>query len=141
MSTKLTKASAVLAFVMGAMAVVSGGRVLLGHIPDYYVIDWVPVYNFSAGLITAAFTAILIWKNHKYALIAAIATLLSHSTVMVILQTAYRDVVAPDSIQAMTLRITTWVIILTLLLVQFWKDRAAGEKKITLQSGIRPSRT
>jgi hypothetical protein len=140
MSTKLTKSASILAFIIGAMAIVSGGRVILGHIPDYYVIDWVPVYNFSLGLISAASAAFLIWRNHKYSLAAAIAILASHSIVMVILQTVYRDVVAPDSIRAMTLRIGAWMIILTLVLIQAWKDRRSGGKKITLQGGMRPNR-
>ena len=133
MSTRLTKASAIMAFVIGAMAVFAGGKVLLGQVPDYYVIDWVPVYNFSVGLITAAFTAIVIWQNGKLALPAAIATLSSHSIVMIVLQTIYRDIVAPDSIQAMTIRITVWIIILTLLLIQAWINRGTHAKKIQAQ--------
>ena len=133
MSTRLTKASAIMAFVIGAMAVFAGGKVLLGQMPDYYVIDWVPVYNFSVGLITAAVTAIVIWKNSKLALPTAIATLSSHSIVMIVLQTAYRDIVAPDSIQAMTIRIIVWIIILILLLIQAWINRGTHEKKIQAQ--------
>jgi hypothetical protein len=132
MSTKLTKAASILAFVIGAMAVASGGRVILGHVPDYYVIDWVPIYNFTVGLISAAVLSILIWKNHKYALGAAITTLASHSTVLVILLAAYRQTVAPDSIVAMLLRITVWTIILSLLLIQGWKYRGLGRKKVAL---------
>jgi len=37
---------------------------------------------------------------------------------MLILQTAYRSVVAPDSIKAMTVRMAVWVIILVLTLVK-----------------------
>jgi hypothetical protein len=139
MSTYLTKAASILAFVIGAMAIFSGGKVILGYVPDYYVIDWVPIYNFSAGLITSALTAILIWRKHRYALSATIATLISHSTVMVILQTTYREVVAPDSIQAMTLRISVWLIILGLMVIQVRKDRPADQKKKALQQAIHSS--
>ena len=31
------------------MAVFAGGRVLLGTLPDYYLIDWLPTYNFVIG--------------------------------------------------------------------------------------------
>lgn len=118
MNTIFSKIAAILAVIIGGMAVAAGGQVLLGKVQDYYVIDWVPVYNFTVGVISVFITSILIWKNHSLALPAAGATLLAHSLVMVILQTAYRDVVAVDSIIAMTLRISTWVIILALLLVQ-----------------------
>ena len=133
MNTILTKAASILAFTIGAMAVFSGGKVLLGQMPDYYVIDWVPVYNFSVGLITVAFTAITLWRNGKLALPTAIATLSSHSIVMIVLQTIYRDVVAPESTKAMTVRITAWTIILTLLLIQVWMNRDTRANKIQAQ--------
>jgi energy-converting hydrogenase Eha subunit C len=113
-----SKIAAILAVIIGAMAIAAGGQVLMGKVQDYYVIDWVPVYNFAAGVISVFVTAILIWKNHKYAFPAAIITLLAHGLVMVILQTAYKDVVAIDSIVAMTVRITAWLIILGLMWVQ-----------------------
>jgi len=118
MNSILSKAAAVLALVIGAMAIFAGGQVLLGQLPDYYVIDWLPIYNFSVGVISALGTAIVIWKNTRYALPAAVATLSAHALVMIVLQTAYRDVVAPDSIRAMTVRIGVWIVILALLLIQ-----------------------
>ena len=121
---KLSKVAAVLAFIIGAMAIFAGGQVvLLGKVMDYTVIDWLVVYNFIMGLLTVFVTAILIWKNSRYALTAAIATLAVHSTVMVILLTAYKDVVAPDSIVATTVRIVVWLIILSLLIIQTRKDK------------------
>jgi len=118
MNQVVAKIGAVLAFIIGVMAVVAGGRVLMGIMPDYYVIDWVPVYNFIVGVISALVTAVLIWRNSKIATAAAVTTLASHALVMLILQTAYREVVAPDSIRAMTVRITAWIIILGLMAVQ-----------------------
>lgn len=122
MTLNLSKIGSILAFIIGAMAIFAGGQVLLGNMPDYYVIDWLPIYNFTIGVITFFLTAILIWKNNQYALAAAIATLSGHTIVMFILQSAYRDVVAPDSIRAMTLRIGVWVVILGLLLVQWRRN-------------------
>jgi len=124
---KLTKIAAVLAFIIGAMAIFAGGQVvLLGKVMDYYVIDWLVVYNFIMGLLTVFVTAILIWKNSRYALAAAIATLAAHATVMVILLTAYKGVVAPDSLVAMTVRIVVWLIILTLMFRQRSKAKVAS---------------
>lgn len=124
MNAWLSKAAALLALVIGAMAVFAGGKVLLGQLPDYYVISWLPVYNFTLGLISALVTALLIWRSHRYALPAALATLTIHSAVMALLLTAYRDVVAPDSLVAMTLRISVWAVISVLLWVQARGGRA-----------------
>lgn len=118
-----TRIAAVLGFIIGAMAVFAGGQVLLGKVPDYYVINWLPVYNYTAGILTVFVVAILIWINHKLALPIALATFSVHALVMFILQTTYRDVVAVDSIRAMTIRLTAWVIILALIYVQTRRDR------------------
>lgn len=94
MNTSLDKIAAVIAFIIGAMAVLAGGQVLLGKLPNYYVINWLPVYNYTVGILTVFVTAILIWTKHRLALPIAIATLGIHAIVMVVLQTAYHDVVA-----------------------------------------------
>ncbi len=123
MKSKLTKTAAVIAFIIGAMAIFAGGQVVLGKIMDYYVIDWLPIYNFTLGLISTFFTATIIWKDSKIAMPISIATLASHTTVMLILQTAYRDVVALESIIAMTVRIVVWLIVLALMIIQARKDK------------------
>ena len=122
MSVPLNKVAAALAFIIGAMAVVAGGRVLIGKDPGYYVIDWLPLYNYSIGILTVFITAVLLWINHRLALPAAILTLSLHAVIMFILQMAYREVVAIDSIVAMIVRMITWFIILTLMLMQARKS-------------------
>jgi len=115
----LNKIASILAFIIGAMAIFAGGQVIfLGKQMDYYVINWLPYYNFTVGLISFLITALLIWKGSRYAMLAAILTFLAHGTVMAILLTAYRDVVAPDSIRAMSIRLTAWAIILVLMFLQ-----------------------
>jgi len=119
----LNKIASVLVFVIGAMAIFAGGKVLLGILPDYYVIDWLPPYNFIVGAVSVLFSSIVIWKNNKFAIPAAIGTFGMHAIVMLVLQTAYREVVAPDSIVAMTVRLVVWAVILTLLIVQQRKSK------------------
>jgi len=68
-------------------------------------------------------------NNNTYALHDAIATLIGHSIVIIVLQTAYREVVVPDSIRAMTIRIFVWAAILILLLIQAWKERLLMSNK------------
>jgi hypothetical protein len=115
MKTILNKIAAALAFIIGAMAVFAGGQVLLGSDPGYYVIDWLPVYNYTLGVITVFTTVALIWTKSHLAFPVALATLGVHTLVMVILQIVYRDVVAMDSIVAMIIRMTAWLIILGLM--------------------------
>lgn len=123
MSFIYRKIAAVIAFAIGAMSIFAGSQVVLGKIMDYYVIDWLPIYNLIVGLITVFITAILIWRGSKFAMPAAIATFVSHSAVMLVLQIAYKDVVAPDSIKATTVRIVLWAIILILMIIQSRKDK------------------
>ena len=123
MSSIYRKIAAVIAFAIGAMSIFAGSQVVLGKVMDYYVIDWLPIYNLIVGLISVFITSILIWKGSKFAMPAAIATFVSHSAVMVVLQIAYQDVVAPDSIKATTVRMVLWAIILTLMLLQSRKDK------------------
>jgi len=126
MNSIYRKIAAALAFIIGAMAIFAGGQVLLGKVMDYYVIDWLPIYNFSAGLVSSFITAILIWKGSKYAMSVAIGTFAIHGTVMLVLQIFYREVVAADSIKAMTVRLVVWLIILTLMIVQSRKNKKSS---------------
>jgi len=123
MNTTLNKIASVLAFIIGGMAIFAGGKVLLGNDPGYYVINWLPLYNYTMGILTVFLTAILIWINSRLAMPAAIGTFSIHAVIMLILQTAYRGIVAPDSIQAMTIRLIVWLIILALMIVQSHKNK------------------
>lgn len=125
MNRALTQIAASLAFIIGAMAIVAGGQVLLGKVPDYYVVSWLPAYNFTMGLLTDFLTARLIWKNSQWARPAAIGTFSAHAIVMLILLVTYREVVAPDSIVAMSIRLAVWLIILVLMVVPSPKNRVA----------------
>jgi hypothetical protein len=114
--TAFNRLAAVLAFVIGVMAVFAGGQVLLGQLPNYYVVDWLPIYNLTLGLVSALFASVVIWRASKLALPAATAIFGLYAVVMLILLTAYRQVVAVDSLRAMTIRLVAWMVILVLLL-------------------------
>lgn len=125
MNTILSKVASILALIIGGMAVFAGGKVLLGEDLGYYVINWLPLYNYTAGILTVCVTAILIWRRSRFALLAAIGMFSLHALVMLILQTAYRGVVAPDSVRAMIIRLAVWGIILGLMFAQARKNRMA----------------
>lgn len=124
MKTTLTKIASALAFIIGAMAIVAGAQVLMGNDPGYYVINWLPIYNYTIGILTVFITAIFIFTNSRFALPAAIGTFSLHAIVLFILLTAYRNTVAPDSIRAMTIRLVVWVIILGLMFIQARKNKS-----------------
>ena len=125
MKTNLNKIAAILAFIIGAMAVFAGGQALLGKDPGYYVINWLLLYNYTVGILTVFIVAYLIWTNNRFALPAAIGIFSIHALVMIILLTGYRDVVATDSIVAMTIRIVVWLIILVLMFLQRRKTKVS----------------
>ena len=118
MKKNYQKIAAILAFIIGAMAVFAGGQALLGKDMGYYVINWLLLYNYTAGLLTVFITAFLIWTHSRFAMPAALGTFGLHALVMLLLQTAYRGVVAPDSLRAMTVRLVAWGIILGLMFLQ-----------------------
>lgn len=126
MKTVLLRIAAVLAFIIGAMAVFAGGKVLLGKTPDYYVIGWLPVYNYTVGILTVFVTAALIWTGNRLALPTALATFTLHAVVMLVLKIVYHDVVAVDSITAMNIRLAAWIVILALMVFQSKKNRAVN---------------
>jgi hypothetical protein len=129
MNTTLNKLASILAFIIGGMAIFAGGKVLLGIDPGYYVINWVPVYNYTIGILTVFITAALLWTNSRLAWPAAIGTFSLHALVMLILQTALRGTVASESIQAMTIRLIVWAVILGLMY--------AGSRKTVGQTQLR----
>jgi hypothetical protein len=122
MKTTLNKIASIMAFGIGAMAIYAGIKPLLGNNPGYNVLSWLPLYNYTMGILTVFITAILIWKNSRLAMPTAIGTFGIHSVVMVILQTAFRGIVAPDSLQAMTIRLIVWAVILGLMFAQSRKE-------------------
>ncbi len=126
MNISFNKIASIIAFIIGGMAIFAGGRVLLGNDPGYYVINWLPVYNYTIGILTVFLTAPLIWSNNRLAKSAAVSIFSLHAAVMLILQTTYSEVVAPDSIQAMTLRLIVWVTILGLMLFRSRKLNVAA---------------
>ena len=127
MKTIFTKIASILAFIIGGMAVFAGAQVLLGNDPGYYVINWLPIYNYTIGILTVFITAIFIFTNSRFALPVAIGTFSLHALVMLILQIAYHGTVAPDSIRAMTIRLIAWAIILALMLAQSRKNKGVQE--------------
>lgn len=120
----MNKIASILAFILGGLSILAGGMAARGWDPGYFVLNWLPVYNFIMGLLTVLIPAILIWRNSRYAMPAAIATFSIHATVTLLLLSAFRGTPAAESILAMTFRLVVWLIILSLIFFQSRKQRS-----------------
>lgn len=118
MRLNLNKMAAVIALIIGLQSVIVGARAMSGWQPGYSVINWLPVYNFIMGILTILITATLIWKNNRYAMPAAIATFSIHGIMLLLLLTVFSGAVASNSIRAMIIRLSVWVVILILMIIQ-----------------------
>jgi hypothetical protein len=132
MDNILNKLASILAFIIGGMAVFSGGKTLLGMPPGWKVLNWLPLYNYTAGILTVFLVAVLIWVSSRLAWPAVIGMFSLHALVMLILQTSFSDMVAAESIQAMTIRLVTWMVILGLMLAQ----SRLSKKEQPLKGGV-----
>jgi len=109
------KIAGVLAFVIGALSIFAGGMAMRGWNPGYSVLGWLPVYNFVMGVLTVCVPAILLWKENRHAKTAALFFFGIHAGATVLLLLAFRDVVATQSLLAMTFRLIVWLVILALI--------------------------
>jgi hypothetical protein len=113
----LNQIASVLAFLVGVMSIVAGGKAMQGWNPGYSVLSWLPVYNFAMGIL-ALIPAVLLWVNHRFAVITSLATFGVHALVLLLLLIAFREQVAVQSIAAMIFRLVVWIVILALLFFQ-----------------------
>jgi hypothetical protein len=118
MKRNYDRVAAVLALIGGVMGIVAGGGALLGRVPGWTVIGWLPVYNFVVGVLAAVVVAPLIWRGSRYAMPAALVTLGANVAVILALQLAFRDTVASQSMGAMLFRVVLWLVILLLMFLQ-----------------------
>ena len=107
----ILKIAAVVATIIGLMAVITGSRVLTGNlVQNYHVITGLVVYNVLMGVISIG-AGMLIWIEKKVAYILSGVIMGAHIVVLIILQTILNDVVADQSINAMIFRSVIWSII------------------------------
>lgn len=124
MNVSKSRGAAVLALLVGGLSVIAGRQAALGWDPGYSVLSWLPLYNLAMGLWTLLVPAILIWRGSRYGIPASIATLATHTGVLLLLLSNAVGVPAAQSILAMAFRVLTWLVILALLVVQSRNARA-----------------
>ncbi|MBE2239670.1 MAG: hypothetical protein IAE81_17930 [Caldilineaceae bacterium] len=128
MNKLLDRIAAALALLVGVLGVFAGGQVLLGRPPGWNVVGWLPVFNFAVGVLAMLIVAPLIWRGSRYALPVVLLTFGANGGAVLVLLLAFRDVVARESLVAMTMRLTIWAVILLLMFLQLRRDRPGPAK-------------
>jgi len=104
------KIVAVLATIIGIMAVVTGSRVLLGFFdPDYQYFSELVSYNVIMGAVSVI-TGIYIWQKNNKAIFFALFITSAHIIVFLLLKTVFSDVISDHSVNAMTFRSVIWIV-------------------------------
>ncbi|PIQ08413.1 MAG: hypothetical protein COW71_11915 [Ignavibacteriales bacterium CG18_big_fil_WC_8_21_14_2_50_31_20] len=120
----LIKIIAVLAAIIGIMAVITGSRVLLGLFdPGYQYFTVLVSYNVIMGFVSIV-AGILIWKDSaKYKPLTYFITS-AHIIVFLLLIIVFSDVISDHSISAMTFRSVAWIIFSLIV----WKSKSVMDK-------------
>ena len=101
---------AVVASIIGIMAVITGSRVLLGMFdPGYEYFIPLIAYNVIMGLVSIL-AGFLIWRRNRKALLLASVITFAHIIVFLLLKTVFSDVISDHSVNAMTFRSVGWII-------------------------------
>jgi hypothetical protein len=118
------KIAAVVSLIGGLMIIVTCGQVvLLGKVPEQYVVEWMPPFQFFIGVLSVFITTILLWKDHLLAIPAVIFTLVLQGLAMAMLITAYGDSVTAKTLNTVSVRILITVAVLVLMILHRRKTR------------------
>ncbi len=111
MKNNWNKPIAVIAALMGVLPVITGTRVLSGSFdPGYATFITLITYNILMGLVSVA-AGYFIWTKTKQALLFSGFVAGGHILVLLSLLTVFNDVIATQSIKAMTFRSVVWIVI------------------------------
>lgn len=123
--SRLRRAAAVVALLIGLQSVVAAISVLSGHVePDYAVLRWLVIYNGAMGGL-AMVVAVWLWRAGRLSVHAAGLMLATHGIVLVGLglMRAAGETVATQSLMAMAFRAAVWAAVLALAVVA-WRKKA-----------------
>ena len=123
--TIFIKTAAIVAVLFSLLTIVEGSQVLLGLTQhDYIVFTPLLIYNVVIGIV-GLFVGVLIWVNHKKALMLTSIVTILHLTVLIIVAVIFISdgPVSMHSVQAMTIRSAIW---LAITLVT-WKTNKSSE--------------
>ncbi len=101
---------AVIASLMGLMAIITGSRVLLGvYDPGYQYFTALLVYNVTMGVVSIL-AGYFIWNREDIATYITYFVTLAHIIVFLLLKTIFNDIISVHSVNAMTFRSVAWII-------------------------------
>lgn len=100
------------AALFGLATIFAGTRVLLGSDPGYIIFRPLLIYNTVMGIVYLA-AAIIAWRNLKQGMYMAAAIFVLNLIVLVAIYFLYTkgNSVAIDSLRAMSLRTTVWLVV------------------------------
>lgn len=107
------KTAATVAVLFSLLTIVEGSQVLLGITQhDYIVFTPLLIYNVAMA-VAGLFVGVLIWFNHKKALMLTSIVTVLHLIVLIVVGVIYVsfDAVAMHSVQAMAIRTVIWLAI------------------------------
>ena len=105
------KITASAAMLIGIIAAVTGTRALMGLFdPGYSTFTLLILYNILMGFVSVL-AGSLIWRRHKLAIKISGLITVAHFTVLLSLLSIFNDIIAPQSVNAMTFRSVFWIAI------------------------------
>ena len=108
---KIRRGFSIFAFILGIFTFIDGLQILFNlTIPDYKVLHWLLYYNLIMAVVTII-AGIGFWRGHKPAILLAGILAVGHTIVMIMILTAFADLVALKSQIAMTIRSVAWILI------------------------------
>lgn len=108
MYRKILRITAIATILIGLLALIAGTRTLMGLFdPGYDTFNLLVIYNVFMGIVSLI-AGYYIWKSYIVAQKISAAILAGHIIVLVLLLTLFNDIIATQSIQAMTFRVVVW---------------------------------
>ena len=111
---------AILAAIIGLMAVITGLRVLGGLFdPGYQYFTTLVTYNVIMGAVSVI-AGTLIWQRNSKAILYSGIIAILHILVLLSLITIFNDIISDHSIGAMTFRSIAWIVFTVIV----WVDNS-----------------
>ena len=111
---KIRSGFSIFAIILGIFTFIDGLPILFNiTIPDYKVLHWLLYYNLIMAVVTII-AGIGFWRGHKPAILLSGILAVGHTIVMIMILSAFTDLVALKSQIAMTIRSITWILIFSI---------------------------
>lgn len=111
---KIRSGFSIFAIILGIFTFIDGLPILFNiTIPNYKVLPWLLYYNLIMAVVTII-AGIGFWCGHKQAIWLSGILAIGHTIVMILILSAFQDLVVLKSQIAMTIRSITWILIFSI---------------------------